>query len=172
MVGGSAGMIVHGHGVGCIGHRANGLSYPITDCLRPCWLGQRSGILGPEVVSRPECLHADRIPTTSEPPCLGQGPLRPGRHATGPGEEVPGRSRECQAAWLRRWRIESSRLDRLSHVVVYSGGARLGEEAVVDLDLPQPRTVEAVDPRNAAQHLVHRVRTVLRLADRNLRHRE
>ncbi len=30
MVGGSAGVIVHGHGVGCIGHRANGLSYPIT----------------------------------------------------------------------------------------------------------------------------------------------
>jgi hypothetical protein len=30
MVGGSAGVIVHGHGVGCIDHRANGLSYPIT----------------------------------------------------------------------------------------------------------------------------------------------
>src|SRR5271157_6523145 len=41
------------------------------DCPRLCWLGQRSGILEPEVVPRPECLHADRIPTTSEPPCLG-----------------------------------------------------------------------------------------------------
>ncbi len=30
MVGGSVSVIVHGHGVGCIGHRANELSYPIT----------------------------------------------------------------------------------------------------------------------------------------------